>query len=248
MKQLSRWGSKNPKLSRAIITISYWLVFFNAVGLGILLFLFDWNISNWLIPIFGSLFFIAFIFYPKKNSPKNRYISSYTRRKIHDFSLIMSYAVVVTLGVGSFLMQGDVSYNSAPQPRAEFMMFQPNLEKPTTHQNSFFSKVKRKTKSLKKQTRQQFRAFKKAFKRKNNGKVRAGQVALIMITILGALFLGLVVGVLACGISCSGSGGLALATLILGWGGIIALSVIVIKAILRRGSNKDKESKEAKTS
>jgi hypothetical protein len=150
MKQLSRWGSKNPKLSRAIITISYWLVFFNAVGLGILLFLFDWNISNWLIPIFGSLFFIAFIFYPKKNSPKNRYISSYTRRKIHDFSLIMSYAVVVTLGVGSFLMQGDVSYNSAPQPSATVYDVSIELRKTNNTSKQLFFKSQKKNQKSKK--------------------------------------------------------------------------------------------------
>ena len=68
----------------------------------------------------------------------------------------------------------------------------------------------------------------------------AGQIGLLLLTILGALILlGLVVS-LSCSLSCSGSPGAATLVLLLGLGITIFLSIVVIRAIFKKNKKSNK--------
>jgi hypothetical protein len=133
MKELSKWAKVNPKSSRIIIGFSHLLVVINAVCFGILLFIFNWGESKWLLAVIANLFFLSYIFYPEKSKKKNQYRPSYVRQKAHDFSLVIFYSVVITFGVNNFLMQNNNDYNLVRQPTAEFMVYRPKLENQTTN-------------------------------------------------------------------------------------------------------------------
>ena len=243
IKKLSKWAKLNPKLARIIITISHVLVYVNAICLGLLLFIFDWGESRWLLVIVANLFFISYIFYPKKSKKENKkncsylqYNRQYIRQKAHDFSLVIFYAIVISLGVNNFLIQPNHSNNMVQQPTAKFIVHKPKLENHTTNRKQIKSEFKRKFKKLRKQIKKELRALKKELKKKND---KAGMTLvkflLFLLTIGVAISLGFLILVLSCNISCSGQEGLAFVVLLLGWAGIIWLGVITIKKIFKIG-------------
>ena len=62
----------------------------------------------------------------------------------------------------------------------------------------------------------------------------AGKAALILLTIVVALALLYLVAALSCSIACSGAEGLAFTVALLGTGGVVFLTVVVIRRILHR--------------
>lgn len=243
MKKLSKWAKINPNLSRSIIAFSHLLVVINAVCFGTLLFIFNWGESKWLLAVVANLFFISYIFYPKKSKEKNQLRPSYIRQKAHDFSLVIFYSVVIAFGVNNFLIQNNYDHNLVRQPTAKFIVHKPKSENPTTIRKNLKSKVKGKIKKLRKQIKYELRELKNELKKQNDkGGVIALKILLTLLTIGVALLLGYLIAALACNLSCSGEEGLAWVVLILGWGGIIWLGIIAIKNIFRKIGQKKKAS------
>lgn len=235
MKELSKWAKINPKSSRIIIAFSHLLVVINAVCFGILLFICNWGESKWLLAVIANLFFISYIFYPEKNEKKNQYIPSYVRQKVHDFSLVIFYSVVITFGVNNFLMQNNNDNNLVRQPTAEFIVYKPKSENQTSDRKKPKFEVKENNKELRKQIKDEFQELKIELKRQNDkGGVIGLKILLTLLTIGVALLLVYLIAALSCSLSCSGQEGLAFVVLILGWGGIIWLGIIAIKNIFRK--------------
>lgn len=244
LKKLSQWAKINPKLARIIIAISHVLVYVNSIFLGILLFLFDWGASKWLLVIVANLFFISYIFYPKKSKKKNKrncsylqYNRHYIRQKAHDFSLVISYSIVIALGVNNFLMQPIHGNNKVQQPIAKFIVYKPKVENHTTNRKQLKSEFKQKFKKVRKQIKQELRNLKKELKKKKDKKgSRLVKLLLFLLTVAAAVVLGFLILALSCNLSCSGKEGLAWVVLFLGWTGIIWLGIIVLKKIFRMGT------------
>lgn len=235
MKQLSRWANANPNKSRLIIVLCHFLIVINAICCGVLLFLFSVEESNWLLIGAANIFFLVYILYPKRSIDKNEYRLSYARRKTHDFSLMILCSIVISLGVNNFLIQNNREINLLPEPTARFMVFNPASETEITNRKNLKSALKEKVKSLKKQVKLELRELKKKTDRKDGktGTILL-QFLLMFLTLAIAFILGFIVALFACDLSCTGQGTLALVVLIVGWGGILWLSVIAIKAILEK--------------
>jgi hypothetical protein len=243
MKTLSRWAKNNPWSARLIIVISHVLVLLNAILLGLLLFVFEWEIAKWVLVFIANIFFVLYVFYPKKSTKNADWGYSYARQKIHDFGLVLTYAAVLSLWVSNFCAKPDDHHNTAPPAAtAKFMVLKPVIPEANADPGSWYANAKESIRSSRKELKRELRALKKDFKRSNNSEQGDGiKVLLILLTVLGALLLATLIAALACSIACSGNEGLALVVLILGFGGIIWLGVIVIKSILEKapaGRNK----------
>jgi len=244
VKKFSKWGETNPKLARIIIALSHVLVFINAICLGILLFIFNWGESKWLLVIVANLFFISYIFYPKKSKKENKkngsylqYNRHYIRQKAHDFSLVLFYGIVISLGVNNFLMQPIHVDNMVQQPTAKFIVHKPKLENQTTNRKQLKFEFKKKFKKVRKQIKQELRNLKKELKKKKDKMgMRLVKFLLFLLTIGAAIFLGFLILVLSCELSCSGQEGLAWVVLLAGWTGVVWLGVIAIKKIIKMDS------------
>jgi hypothetical protein len=99
-----------------------------------------------------------------------------------------------------------------------------------------------KLKERKKILKQQVKAIKKD-KTISDG----GKVGLIILCVLLALILAYGVAALACSLSCAGSDAAAVIVAVLGLGGIVLLTIFLIRSIIRKSKKeKPKEVKEEK--
>jgi hypothetical protein len=234
MKKWSHWAAAHPRTAQLLIALSHFALFINALILGSLWFFIDFNPSMWLALGLGHVFFIAFFLYPKKGANRGPFRYSYNRQKIHDFTLVLTCSMMVALTWSNFLQSDESDKLKAPA-RVEFISHQNTVVTGQPLQNKVGVKVRQQTKVLKKQIKKEFRQLKKQFKSQqseNDGTL--GGVLLILLTVVVALGLGLLVASLSCSLSCSGMEGLAIAVLIVGWTGIIWLSILAIKRILQR--------------
>ena len=233
MKKLSKWGKRNPKSSRIIIAISHLLVLLNAVFFGTLLFIINWGTSKWLLAVAANLFFIAYIFYPKKSKKKKQFSNFYLRQKTYDFSLVVFYSVVIAFGVNNFLIKNSNINNSALQPAATFIAHKPKSENKITKQI--------KPKEIRKQIKHDLRRLKKELKsQKNKGGEKNLKIFLTLLTIGIAVLLGYLIAGLSCSLSCFGQGGLAGVVLLVGWIGTAWLGIIAIDHIWKKMGKKKK--------
>ena len=122
MKRLSIWAKNKPKTARIVIGLSHTFIVLNAICLGVLLFLFDFGEFKWTSIIIANLFFIAYLFYPEKEERNNRFKASYTRRKMHDFFLVISYATIIVFGINNFLIQESEDYRPKERVTAKFIV------------------------------------------------------------------------------------------------------------------------------
>ena len=235
MKKLSKWAKANPKSARIIIVCAHLFGGINACLLGLLLFVFDWEVSSWALVIMANLFFLAYLFYPKKNQKGILFKSAYTRRKTHDFSLVICAAVVLAFGGNQFLASDDFNDNPTAEATAEFMTYRTYSEGLTSKSGKQNLTNRARLKTMRKQIKQEFRTLKKEFKKqKEQGDQTGLKILLIVLTVAVILFLGYVIAGLSCSLSCSGQGGLATVVLLLGWAGLVWLGIFTIKTILRK--------------
>lgn len=234
MKKLSYWAKANPEQSRAIIALAHVFTGVNALVLGGLFYFSDFDVSRGPLLIFGNLFFLSFFLYPLKEQASGWFRNSYMKRKILDFLLVFSAALTLAFGVNHFLSVGE-PLSPLPEGKAKLIVHKSYPDKELKSDRDFGSEVSQKVRQLRKDIRAELKELKKELKnRDGDGKTNLIKALLIMLTIGVAVTLGMLVAALACNLSCSGYEGLAVVTLILGWGGIIWLGFIAIKNILRK--------------
>jgi hypothetical protein len=235
MKQLSFWAKDNPRLARTIIVFSHIFIVLNALFLGFFTYATDIKLSYGVLIILATTFLLAYILYPIKRKESGLFKYSYLRQKSTDFLLVITYSLIITFGFNHFAFSPDYSRESA-QPKALLIVHKVTPDaKPDKKEKR---ELRKTMKELRKNIKTEIRALKKEFKEKGNNEMHVGlKILLALLTVGVAIFLGYVVAALACSLSCSGNEGLALATLILGWGGIIFLGVIAIKEIFKNRSS-----------
>lgn len=232
MKNLSRWAKAHPRQARLILVLTHVCIAFGALTCGFLTYFFDIALPSWLPIVLANTFFIAYFFYPKKGTTKGWFQYSYVRQKSLDFIMSTSYALLITAGLNVWLFSNiDGSNNQvAASPRLIAQHLKPaGLDEKTAKKHKITG-LKASFQELK----TAIKTYKAEQKAAGNSAAAGGKDWLIALTILGALVLGYVVTALACGIACSGQEGLAWALIIVGWGGLIWLSIILIKKIDRK--------------
>lgn len=232
MKNLSRWAKAYPRQARFILVLAHVSIAFGALTCGFSTYFADIVLPTWLPILLANCFFLAYFLYPQKGAALGWFKFSYLRQKSHDFILSTSYALLIVSGLNVWLFSNlDSGVNQATaSPRLIAQHLKPTgLDEKT---------VKKHTITDLKASFQELKAAIKTYKAEqkvaDNNAAGGKKGWLIAVTILGALVLGYVITGLACGIACSGQEGLAWALLIVGWGGIIWLSIILIKKIAKK--------------
>lgn len=232
MKNLSRWAKTHPRQARLILVLTHVCIAFGGLTCGFLTYFADIALPPWLPILLANCFFIAYFFYPKKGATQGWFKYSYLRQKSLDFILSTSYALLITAGLNVWLFSNidSTSKQAIASPVLTAQHLKPAGLNEKTAKKHKITNLKASFQELK----TAIKTYKAEQKAAGNSAAGGGKGWLIALTILGALVLGYVITGLACGIACSGQEGLAWALLVVGWGGIIWLSIILIKKIARK--------------
>jgi hypothetical protein len=231
MKSISRWGAQHIKYSRIIIVLCHLLLVAQAIMLGLWTSAMQMETGTWITIGIGNIFFIAYLLYPWFKADRGFFKYSYLRQKALDFILVISYFLIIVGGVNQFVAPGLSGSESIVEAR--FIVYHHNPGKDTNQGSELTYKTK--VKALKKQLRAELIQLKQTLKAKNDkGGVVIVKILLVLLSVGLALALAYLIAVLACGVACSGTEGLAWVILIVGWAGAIWLLVLALKAILRR--------------
>ncbi|WP_157472057.1 hypothetical protein [Neolewinella persica] len=203
----------------------------NAILLGVLLYLGDSPVSTIPTVLLTIIFTTTFLLYPKA---KRRLTSKkYRQQKLCDFTLVLSGALFLAFSVSNFLATPSVSHLVLEEE------IQPVVLMAALGQANESVVLASPTKAeIRKTRRSQIKELKatiKAWKKEHKGDRKTskfGQIMLIVLVIMGAVLAGLAVAALSCSLACSGAEGLAIIVMLAGVGGIILLSVVLIKNII----------------
>lgn len=220
MRQISGWALQHKMAARVLIFLSYLLLNACAFLLGSTIDPLAAGIT-WLVAL---PFLIALLLYPERNR-KSGYRNFYRTQKTCDLVLVACSFLLIVATASRY----DAPRMPA-QDAAVAAMKAPEVKKPGKKRitvqlgaKGFFSKHWNKIKTHVREIRAAVR---------NPG--GAGKAALILLTIVVALALLYLVAALSCSIACSGAEGLAFTVALLGTGGVVFLTVVVIRRILHR--------------
>lgn len=234
MKSISRWAAHHIIYSMIIIVLSHVLLAFLAIFFGLCSSIIHIAFSSWITMGLGSLIFISYIVYPRFKSDRGFLKYSYLRQKALDFTLVLSYFLIMVCGVNQLV--DPVPSNSDYLVEARFIVQHHNPGKDANQTTG--ANYKTKIKAFRKQLRVELLQLKQDLKaKKDKGGAVIVKILLVLLSLGLALGLIYVVAALACSVSCSGSVGLAVILAIVGWTGAIWLLIIALKAILRKRQN-----------
>lgn len=237
MRQLSNFAKANPVKARIVITISHILLVLNAILLGVTSYLFDIGFASWLLIPLSAIIMMLIFFYPDKKHQHSRFKYSYTKQKIADFLLALTYFFVLAIGINQ-LLAAPVKPLTSSSGKAVLIVHKVSPPADSYHPKSEHRKTYRE---WKKNLKSKIRAFKKDLKKQLKKSNRTWlKVLLILLTVVLAIGLAYSVAALGCGLACSGYEALAVLVLIVGGASIIFGSVVAIRAILRKVGTRGK--------
>ncbi len=233
MKKISTWGKHNKAAARVIIIISSIILILLGLNLGYKL-----KEAGLLLPFslftgITCVYFISILVYPYKTLRIANHPASYNyvRRKTLDLVIAFcSFSMFLFVGnrPGGVIHLGNAVYAAVPlnSPSKEIKPFKSisSFSKSIKDENGKLIKWKERKKLLKEQLKSV---------KSSKDLSRGEKTLLTILSILVASGLLLLVGALACGISCNGS---AAGAIIVGVGGtalIIWLLIITLRAINR---------------
>ena len=237
MKKISLWAKNHKRLSRLIIVVSFILLTALGIATGILLTDIGVSIPSAVMLAFICTYFTGLVAYPAKylKGKKLNAAAFYVRQKSCDVLLAAStFCMIVYFSNRpaeifnySTPLHAALPVSSKPPTDSTVKTYKTiaAFSASLKDENGKFLKWKEKKKLLK----EQIRAVKK-----DNDMSAGAKVGLIFLSVLVALGLLYLVGALACGLSCNGSEGAAVAVMIGGVGLTVFLLIIVIRAILGR--------------
>lgn len=232
MKKISRWAQRHLIAARLIITISHFLIIANGLLFGLLLFLNDWQHASYTVYFLILGFTLLHFFYPKRGQKTGPFKYSYRAQKTHDFGLVLLSFLMVSVGSNNWLTQ-NIGTEMIASPTATFIV----------HKQKKLSK-----RQFKKQLRKELRALKKGFKKSKNqkGGLLVIRILLSMLVLGLAAFLVLQIATLSCNLSCAGSSGLAILTVIGGFIGVAILLILAYRMIWSKKINNKKAKNKRK--
>jgi hypothetical protein len=237
MRKISAWAKYHPYQARVYIVLIKVALFIAAIFTGRLFNELSIHLSPLTGVAAGALLIIASFIYPKKTISRFVKKKSYAFRKRCDFVLAFStFMLISVLANNNHLFIYNTPSSAATQlsitratpPTAEEILASLKYrDKSTlTHQEK---------RILKKEFEKQLTIYAKA---KVTGDKDGEKAVLIILTIIGAIGLSLLLGALACSISCGGADGLAILVAVVGLTGIIWGSIVLIKRITKLHSKK----------
>lgn len=242
-KQLSFWAKQHKWSSRFIIVFSFLIMNALAIITGSLFNDLNINFPVWFLVLSILAFSFAWLKYPNEDQDRGR---TYVLRKTCDSILIGSTFLMLTFFGNhrlnpfdnSILFASTVNSYSLPKDSTKAYKSVEDFKKSLYDESGKPLKWKERKKLLK----EQVKAIKKD-KTISDG----GKVGLIILCVLLALILAYGVAALACSLSCAGSDAAAVIVAVLGLGGIVLLTIFLIRSIIRKSKKeKAKEVKEEK--
>lgn len=241
MKKLSHWAKCNPVKARIGIALSYLVLFFLSISLGLLLFFEDLYVSPQGFYLASGLFFLCYLLYPIKGLQWGVFQYSYWRQKRMDFLLVFLAFTALSIRFNTFIWSSDAMTHSSP--RAVFTTIYANPEAAQTHAPTSFTK---QLKSTLKELKAEAKVLKQQYKAdpSNTGV----KILLILALTLGIVLLLYLIAVWSCSLSCSGQEGAAALVVIGGLALIIWLSIIAVRGILHLGKKNETPAVEKNNS
>jgi hypothetical protein len=235
MKKISVWARRNKKKARLLIVLIHLALFYLGIEAGRIFWQLDIILSIWILCMALLVYVSAIALYPKKTDPRldQDKEKSYRTQKTTDFLLGLSAFVMISFLSNQYFSKGE----------SEISGFFVNMVRGASIGNpvagesvkvwkygSVEVKLSRhEKKMLKREFFKQFVRYAKA--RATGDSVSAGQVLLIMLTIIAAVGLLALLASLACSLSCSGSGAAAILVAIVGITGIVMGTIGLIHLI-----------------
>lgn len=237
MRKISIWAKHHIYLARTCIVLIKAALFFMAIysgksiaGLGI-------TIPGWFFTASLIVLFITVITYPETQR-NNKGKSIYTIRKTTDFVLCLSsFTLVVMLAnrEQTIWSNSSMPYVFAASIKDRHHTAQQILASLQYRDKSTLTRHEKRI--LKREFASQLKTYVKA--ELAGDKKTAGQVGLVILTIIGAIGLTYLLAALACSVACSGADGLAILILAVGLTGIIWGTIALINYILKRRKTKE---------
>lgn len=240
MKTLSHWAKNHPISARWILAFGHIFTLLNGLLLGSLLYLNDLSIPPFVMGFCMILIGAAYLAYPFREARSGFFRYSYGKQKTMDFVFVAAAALLISTATCQFAYE-------TPAPTATTvsqLQIYPVVERGPSPQEEQIQRPSQRTlkasiRAQKQLIKQELRTLKAEWKQaKDSGGQGVAKVLLILLTIVVALALAYIIAALACAVACNGNDALAVGLLLAGWTGIIFLSVVVIRGILRMGRNK----------
>lgn len=232
MKKVAYWSHQNPIKARMIIAFCHILLLTIAISFGIGMYLEDYRIPTGLSFLMAGIFYLAYVYYPKKGCKDGPYKYSWIRRVRHDLVLISTTTIIVTSGVNQFAFQPTAV--QGPLLPVSLMVIGPDAAHTVMSKKEIRQGFIRQIREYKADLKQELKAM-KAERRATDHDQAGLKIILITFVIAAAIAAFYGIAVLACNLSCSGQEGAAAAVLLGGIAGIVLLGFLAIRGILRIG-------------
>jgi hypothetical protein len=243
MKKISGWAKDHVWSARIIIILSILVINALAIITGVLIRSLGVTVPIPLVLLFACLYAIGFIAYPAREL-KGKTLSAasfYIRQKSCDLLLVgATFLMIAGLSTrpdrlfryGQSLYASSASTPSLPGDSLRTYKSIPAFIASMKDEKGNTLKWKERKKLL----REQVKAIKRSAEPSEGGKI-----ALIILSVIGALLLIYAVAALACSLSCGGSDALAIVVAIGGTALVVWLLLVVIKSITGKKKKKTRE-------
>jgi len=249
MKTLTYWAAKNRKKAVGIMVLLHFILIFNGLYLGKLLLEKDILLNEVFLYIGIGMFVVAYFLYPVR-AKKNSLFKYDLNSKVFKYSFLRHKILDVISSLAAFILityTANISYSgeeftglfSRELKAADYQSVEKSKTVENTYSLTHQKDLKEKIKYSEKNS------IKKLFKFKAKSKIRKifkkqttstdwnfiGKMALVILLCLAAT-IGL--AILSCYILCAGFEVLGVLVLTGGMTGLIALSIVLIKNIIRK--------------
>ncbi len=254
MKKVSYWAKASPIKARYLLVFLYLVTILNAVMLGVLFFIFDMQIPNYMTVVSLLLFGFSFVTYPVSQNDKYWNHVFYIKRKSADFILVFSSFLMLSFSVSGYL-DNNITYDAEltmveSPPIATFVVYGVGDGKQNKNLNKA-PRTKQKRKLRKQKRKQMWKTLKEGRKQLKEEDLDGLKVFLIMLIILIGVGLGYLMAVLSCNVACTSGLGMGVLVGVLGYGFIIGGLIVLCRKIVnwkrkrkkRRGDSENIEVK-----
>jgi hypothetical protein len=246
MRKIAAWGRANPWTARITLIVSRIILFWLAVYLGSVMIEEGYSISQSFLYLLAAVAIYCGITYPAKTTRKTDPFF-FRRQKIRDLLIsVTCFGMIMGLVQDPSALMSPITGANA----ATHSSISKGKEKPRA--DEILASLKHRDKKT--LTRQEKRILRQEFKKQLKifaiSTIRGDQPAkadagLKILAIVAAIGLLLLVGAIACELSCNGSDAAAIIVGVLGTAAVIIGLVAVLKAINRKQQKQVKENNES---
>lgn len=234
LKLLSSWAHRHVGITRLVITLIHLIL----AGIGIYWGTLAYSLG-FIFPaalLWGILLALCtlVILYPIKGKKSGIWQHSYRKQKLIE-------GTVACCGLLLFCFWGNQQCMNIQAPPIVQSSFQ-FASQAYSHQHVNPSKKERKQR-----LKEAKESFKKLLKERKENGISAGEWALMVLTVLAAVFLIVTLTALSCALACSDAGGLAVLVMLGGSVLVIFGAIKAFKWILKEKAGKGKKKKQTNT-